>query len=61
MGQILSGLPQVGISGTQPVNLIRLLPLDPMDFALKIKASVRECFQGLLSHNAYNSTSLNHI
>jgi hypothetical protein len=30
MAQILSALPQVGITGTQTADLAKLFPLDPM-------------------------------
>ena len=46
MAQILSGLPQVGITGTQAVDLTKLLPPDPMEPALNIMAGVRAYFQG---------------
>jgi hypothetical protein len=44
--QILSSLPLVGISGTQAVDLTKLLPPNPMEPALNIMAGVRAYFQG---------------
>ena len=46
MAQILSALPQVGITGTQAADLAKLLPFDPMEPALDIMAGVRAYFQG---------------
>jgi hypothetical protein len=46
MAQILSALPQVGITGTQAVDLAKLFPVDPMEPALNIMAGVRAYFQG---------------
>lgn len=48
MAQILSGLPQVGIAGTQAVDLAKLLAVDPLEPALAIMAGVRGYFQGIL-------------
>ena len=50
MGQILSALPQVGITGTQAVDLAKLFPVDPMEPALNIMAGVRAYFQGPYSY-----------
>jgi hypothetical protein len=49
MVQILTGLPQVGITGTNAVDLAKLLPPDPMEPALNIMAGVRAYFQGSYS------------
>lgn len=46
MTQIMSALPQVGINGTEPNDLAKLLPADPMEPALAIMAGVRAYFQG---------------
>lgn len=46
MTQVIANLPQVGITGVQPVDLVRLLPPDPMEPALSIMAGVRAYFQG---------------
>ena len=46
VSKILSLLPAIGLSGTQAIDLARLLPPDPMDPALDIMASVRGYFQG---------------
>lgn len=46
MVQVMAGLPQIGITGTQPVDLAKLAPLDPMEPALNIMAGVRAYFQG---------------
>jgi hypothetical protein len=49
MARVLSGLPQVGISGVKAVDLAKLLPPDPMEPALNIMAGVRAYFQGWAS------------
>ena len=49
MAQILTALPQVGITGTNAVDLAKLLPPDPMEPALNIMAGVRAYFQGSYS------------
>lgn len=46
MKHIMSALPQIGITGTQAIDLARLLSSDPMDPALAIMAGVRAYFQG---------------
>lgn len=43
---IMSALPQLGITGTQAIDLAKLLPSDPMEPALAIMAGVRAYFQG---------------
>jgi len=49
MAQILSALPQVGITGTQATDLAQLFAPDPMEPALYIMAGVRAYFQGSCS------------
>lgn len=44
--QVLANLPNVGITGTNAMDLAKLLPPDPMEPALKIMAGVRAYFQG---------------
>lgn len=44
--EIMSALPQLGITGTQAIDLTKLLPSDPMEPALAIMAGVRAYFQG---------------
>jgi hypothetical protein len=46
MGQILSALPQIGITDTQTADPAKLFPPDPMEPALNIMAGVRAYFQG---------------
>ena len=43
---VLAGLTEMGIIGTQPGDLAKLLPPDPYDPAIEIMASVRAYFQG---------------
>lgn len=47
--QVLAILPQVGITGTQAVDLAKLLPSDPMEPALNIMAGVQAYFQGSIA------------
>lgn len=44
--QLMSALPQIGITGTQPEDIAKLLAPDPMEPALAIMAGVRAYFQG---------------
>lgn len=46
MTRVLSDLPQLGLPGTKPMDLTKLLPRDPMEPALIIMADVRAYFQG---------------
>lgn len=46
MKRIMAALPQIGITGTQAIDLAKLLSTDPMDPALAIMAGVRAYFQG---------------
>jgi hypothetical protein len=57
--QILSALPQVGITGTQAADLAKLFPPDPMEPALHIMAGVRAYFQGSCSTLGCNVTDTN--
>jgi hypothetical protein len=52
MLQVLASLPHVGITGTQAVDLAKLLPPDPMEPALNIMAGVRAYFQGSEAHGS---------
>ncbi|KAI0343433.1 hypothetical protein BDW22DRAFT_1355868 [Trametopsis cervina] len=45
VGSILARLAQIGFSGTQGIDLLKLLPSDPMDPALTIMAAARAYFQ----------------
>ncbi|KAI0067582.1 hypothetical protein BV25DRAFT_835648 [Artomyces pyxidatus] len=45
MAKVMAGLGEIGITGTQPTDLPKLLPVDPYDPALDIMASVRAYFQ----------------
>lgn len=50
---VLAGLTEMGIIGTQPGDLAKLLPPDPYDPAIEIMASVRAYFQGTSMHSDY--------
>jgi len=45
MAQVMSGLPLVGITGIQSMDLAKLFPVDPLEPALNIMAGVRAYFQ----------------
>ncbi|KAI0667025.1 hypothetical protein C8Q78DRAFT_1082541 [Trametes maxima] len=45
MNKILNGLNEIGVSGTLPSDLAKLLPPDPYDAAIEIMAGVRAYFQ----------------
>jgi hypothetical protein len=59
LDQILSALPQVGITGTQAADLAKLFPPDPMEPALNIMAGVRAYFQGSCLTLGCNATDTN--
>ncbi|KAI0067648.1 hypothetical protein BV25DRAFT_1834706 [Artomyces pyxidatus] len=45
MPKIMAGLAEIGLGGTKPSDLPKLLPADPFDPALEIMANVRAYFQ----------------
>lgn len=46
VSQVLSVLPQIGITGAKPIDLAKLLPPDPREPTINIMAGVRAYFQG---------------
>ena len=53
VNEVLAGLTEMGIHGTQPGDLAKLLPPDPYDPAVEIMASVRAYFQGKHSRHPH--------
>lgn len=47
MNRVLNGLTDIGLPGTVPTDLAKLLPADPYDPAIEIMAGVRAYFQGM--------------
>lgn len=47
MNKVLNGLTDIGLPGTVPTDLAKLLPADPYDPAIEIMAGVRAYFQGM--------------
>lgn len=45
--KVLSGLTEMGITGTQPEDIYKILPGDKMFPAINIMANVRAYFQGM--------------
>jgi hypothetical protein len=61
VAQVLSALPQIGITGTQAPDLAKLFAPDPMESALNIMAGVRAYFQGSCSTLGCNITDTDRL